>query len=337
MSDFPGESTETHARRAVSVTTGSRLHFGLLRPVAPFGGLGVMIDSPETMVVAEPSTRFDCHVESGIHEDTVSRVVQIAQRFAASVGMQTLPAVRVTVKARPEAHFGLGSGTQLSMAVAESVAASYSQCYSPERLARDIAGRGHRSAVGIHGYFRGGLIFENSSDQASAIQRRLNPIHARLEVPVDWRVVLFRPCSDVATVSGDCEQENFVQTSSAPRESCQRLVAIAQNELLPAVNACDFGGFADAVQRFNHASGLLFEAVQGGPYNGSEITWLVNELCSRGAVGVGQSSWGPSVFSWFESESLAQEFVAELPDGFAECLVTRARNVPRQVEPTKSI
>lgn len=56
---------------------------------------------------------------------------------------------------------------------------------------------------------------------------------------------------------------------------------------------------------------MLFSPVQGGPYNGPIVFQLVETLISRGAQGVGQSSWGPSVFSWFKDNESAQQFVSQ--------------------------
>ncbi len=333
MSDSSGELTEPPQASVVSVTTGARLHFGLLRAVTPFGGLGVMIQSPATRVTVEPAPLFEVALGEHLDHDTVERVRQIAQRVATHFRWQKLPATRVTIQDRPDAHFGLGSGTQLSLAVAESILRSYSREIPPESIARDIAGRGERSAVGIHGYFHGGLIFEDAADGVSNI----NPIQSRLAIPDSWRVVLFRPHQHVATVSGECEREHFVRVETRPQHSFRRLTAIVTDDLVPAVTRGDFASFADAVQRFNHASGMLFEGVQGGPYNGDEITRLVESLTDLGAVGVGQSSWGPSVFSWFASEAEANSFIARLDPDFTDAVMTRAQNAPRQIDIAKPV
>ena len=42
------------------------------------------------------------------------------------------------------------------------------------------------------------------------------------------------------------------------------------------------------------------------PYNGADVTALINWLIRQGVMKVGQSSWGPGVFAWFESESHAR-------------------------------
>ena len=221
------------------------------------------------------------------------------------------------------------------MAVSQSLVKFFGKTISDAELAREIAGRGERSAVGIHGFFQGGLLFENSSDDSAERTPSINPIASRYEVPTHWRVAIFRPRDWIATVSGDSEKEHFIRTESTCRSNSQsslsRLVTIAELDLLPAVAAADFKAFADAVQRFNRESGLLFEDVQGGPYNGPIITSLVETLTSLGAVGIGQSSWGPSVFCWFESDESARNLLNRVPDELADSFIATARNTAHQV------
>ncbi len=294
-----------------------------------------MIDAPQTSVSVTSADCFSCADDTASDGDTADRVTQIAQRFANVYGMRDLPNLEITIRHRPPAHSGLGSGTQLAMAVSQSLVKFFGKTISDAELAREIAGRGERSAVGIHGFFQGGLLFENSSDDSEEQTPSINPIASRYDVPTNWRVAIFRPRDWIATVSGDSEKEHFVRTKSNCRSNSQsslsRLITIAEQDLLPAVAAEDFSAFADAVQRFNRESGLLFEDVQGGPYNGPIITSLVETLTSLGAVGIGQSSWGPSVFCWFENEPDARELFDRVPQELAEGFIASARNVPHQV------
>ncbi len=290
-----------------------------------------MIDAPQTSVSLMSADRFSCADETASNGDTADRVTQIAQRFANVYGMRDLPNLEITIRHRPPAHSGLGSGTQLAMAVSQSLAKFFGKTISDAELAKEIAGRGERSAVGIHGFFQGGLLFENSTDDSAEQKPAINPIASRYDVPTNWRVAIFRPRDWIATVSGDSEKERFVRTQTNSQSLLSRLITIAEQDLLPAVAAGDFNAFADAVQRFNRESGLLFEGVQGGPYNGPIITSLVETLASLGAVGIGQSSWGPSVFCWFENETEARALLNRVPNELADGFITTARNTPHQV------
>ncbi len=90
----------------------------------------------------------------------------------------------VVTKAIPE-HAGLGSGTQLALAVGCAFAKVFGLALAP----RDIAGildRGGRSGIGIGAFERGGFLVDGGRGAGDAPP----PITSRIEFPEDWRVVL---------------------------------------------------------------------------------------------------------------------------------------------------
>ena len=293
-------------KRCVRIETGARLHFGLLGTKPPFGGLGVMIDQPSTVLECAASDSFT--TEIGIQD----RATAIAQRLCQIDQQTTLPKVAIRVLQAASPHSGFGSGTQLSLAIADGLCRFVGTKVSRETLACEIADRGKRSAVGVHGFFHGGLIFESSDRRCG----KLNPIQRRVELPEDWRVVLLRPVINVPSVSGTRESEHFARLESNP-DGCQDgLVEKITQEILPAADTGDFATFARSVGQYNFASGMLFAPTQGGAYNGKVVTELVNQLKSRGHEGIGQSSWGPGVFVWCENDSSARKLARELAEDF---------------------
>ena len=67
--------------------------------------------------------------------------------------------------------------------------------------------------------------------------------------------------------------------------------------ILPAAEAGDLEAFGEAVHEFNRRAGEPFAAAQGGPYASPAVAGLIGELRQLGVAGVGQSSWGPTVFA----------------------------------------
>ena len=193
------------------------------------------------------------------------------------------------------------------MAVADALVQFTGAKVTNVDLAIAIADRGKRSAVGVHGYFSGGLIFESAGKNAS----ELNEIQHRVELPSEWTAVVARNTTSCSAVYGTDEQQQFSALGGASPDARDELSQIVAAEMIPAAQSGDFGGFAGAVHRYNYQSGMLFSPVQGGPYNGPIVFQLVETLISRGAQGVGQSSWGPSVFSWFKDNESAQQFVSQ--------------------------
>jgi len=309
-------------RRCVQVTTGARLHFGLLDTTAPFGGIGVMVNAPQTEIAVFPHDSFDC--QSSIR----SRVMPIVERLVAHGGLPRPPACRVEAVQLSPAHSGLGSGTQLALAIAEAIGRFVGVSWDQATVAAVIAGRGKRSAVGVHGYFHGGLIYENAETPTD-----VNPLCRRIELPAQWRVVIVEPTQRSPQICGEAEREQFASLANQNRSGAgvESLHSILLEEILPSADAGDFNRFADAVQRYNRASGMLFAEVQGGPYNGSAVTSVVQQLIERGMTGVGQSSWGPGVFAWFDSQEKSQSFVAALPATMRLIAHAGPQNQPRSL------
>lgn len=305
---------------SVRVRTGSRLHFGLLNTGSPFGGIGVMVDDPATEVRITPSDRWDCSTQDN------DRITAIAERLSRHKTHRALPACRVEVLQRAPSHNGLGSGTQLSMAVADALCRFERMDVPPETLACKIADRGKRSAVGVHGYLHGGLIFETAVTAA-----KLNRIHTRVELPRQWTIVVVRPREQSDVVSGRLEKDQFDKLPLVDPTTHSELRMHIEEAIVPAAKAADFDTFADAVSRYNEASGKLFASVQGGAYNGAAITSLVQWLQKQCIAGVGQSSWGPGVFTWFEDRDAAEEFVEQLSNEIELITITAPRNRGREI------
>src|SRR5204863_8056502 len=108
------------------------------------------------------------------------------------------------IQQAPAAHAGLGSGTQMGMAVAKilSILAGESEITAAELARR--ARRGLRSALGLHGFQQGGLLVEAGQRESSEI----SPLVARADFPLQWRFILARPLG-VTGLSGAAEMNGF--------------------------------------------------------------------------------------------------------------------------------
>lgn len=313
--------------QGIRITAGARLHFGLLDTAAPFGGVGVMIDEPPTEVSILPSATFRSD------DDPDGRVEEIARRFSVD---GNLPPCHIRIGSRPSAHSGLGTGTQLAMAVSEALCRFLGRDVEPLEMASRFACRGERSAVGIHGYFSGGLIYEGPLHDRPLHDRpepnaSINPIRQRIELPAPWRVAIFRPRESLPAISGNVEQEQFAQLASSQSATGRALLTTLQERLLPSAESGDFLQFTTALSEYNRNSGMLFRSVQGGPYNGEAVSRLVASLIEAGVHGVGQSSWGPGVFGWFESQEQFDRFRESSAEIEPFC-VTRVRNSGRRCD-----
>ena len=291
---------------AVDVSTPCRLHFGLLRLAQPsgpqFGGLGMMIDRPRAALRAAAADEW--HV-SGPQADRVQAVAK--QAIAALGDDAAIQALRIEVQSTPPSHRGLGSGTQLALAVAAAVRRlARLPDGSADDLAR-MAARGTRSAVGSHGFVHGGLIWEQGQLEGDS----LGQLTARLAVPSTWRIVLIAPARG-SGLSGHAEQAAFAELPPAPTDQTRAMAALVEHHILPAVKQDDVESFGEAVHEYGRLSGELFADVQGGPYASSKIARCVAAIRAAGVPGAGQSSWGPTVFAVVRGDQRARDLIDRL-------------------------
>ena len=311
------------------VTAPSRLHFGMLSfgqpSVRQFGGAGVMIAQPELRLTIAPDERLA--VEGPLAE----RATMFLERLARNAAwFPREPRCRILVESAPPRHAGLGSGTQLGMALAVGLSRFFG---APNQSAAELApavGRGRRSAIGAHGAMRGGLLVESGKLSCD----ELGPLICRVELPEAWRFVLVTPPGETG-LSGEAEQRAFDSLPPVPTGTtaalCRELIA----ELLPAAAAADFDRFGESLYRYGRLAGGCFMARQGGVYASAAVKRLVERCKESGARGVGQSSWGPTVYALCANQSSAEQLVERLRascDAPATAIITPPCNQGCRVE-----
>lgn len=277
----------------IRVVAPSRLHFGLFRvPTANtvrgservFGGVGLMVEQPGVVVDVRPA-------ESWQFEGTLASRAQVfAMRYLLSVPEERQRAFQVLVERCPAEHTGLGVGTQLGLAVAKSLSVGMWGCtHGPTAALAARIGRGERSAIGIHGFDSGGLIVEGGKQPGQDV----SPLVEHITLPPEWRVVLFTP-NIASRWYGEQERSAFAIASKGDPASLLRL---AETAIIPAAHQGDINAFGEAIHEFNRKAGEPFAPAQGGVYASPEIERLIEDVRECGVRGVGQSSWGPTVFA----------------------------------------
>ncbi len=124
----------------------------------------------------------------------------------------------------------------------------------------------------------------------------------------------------------------------ARTEALCRLVLLG---MLPALVERDLETFGEALYDFNGRVGAGFAPVQGGTYTSPRTAELISYLRREGIRGVGQSSWGPTVFGVLADAEQARHLAGRLRDRFAldrsEVWVTRACNEGARVSKTSEV
>ena len=155
---------------SVKVKASARLHLGFLDldggTGRRFGSLGLAIERPVTSLTIEraPATR----VEGPERERVIARLAALRGRF----GLKSFYAVAIH-EAIP-AHVGLGSGTQLALAIAAALRRL-------EDLPPDTMGdalflqRGLRSGIGAALFSTGGLVVDGGHGAGKAMPPIVTP------------------------------------------------------------------------------------------------------------------------------------------------------------------
>jgi len=306
---------------SVVVEAPARLHLGFMDLSSGagrrFGSVGLTLDGVGTRVCA---ARADLRVEAdGPQRERVLRSLELLRE---ATGVR--PGIRVLVAEAIPEHAGLGSGTQLALAVG----CAFSKLFALDLKPRDVAGmldRGARSGIGIGAFERGGFLVDGGRGASDAPP----PITSRLEFPDAWRVVLILH-SAAQGLHGAAEKAAFRSLPPFPEGRAAYLCRLVVMSLLPALAERDLFGFGRAVNELQRTIGDYFAPAQGGRFASPLVADALARLEAEGVTCFGQSSWGPTGFAVVESEVMAWKAVALLEKHFAgtglDFVVARGRN-----------
>ncbi|PSQ13677.1 GHMP kinase [Halobacteriales archaeon QS_8_69_73] len=278
----------------VRVETGARLHVGFgnlsLAHERLYGGVGLALEEPRVRLAAKRAPEVRC-------ADPLA-----AEYAAAACDLLGVAGIDLTVEATLPRHVGLGSGTQLALATLAAVA----RVHGREPAVREWApalGRGGRSGVGVATFETGGFVVDAghpterfTTAPPAEGDWTVPAVVARHELPAEWRFVLAIPEATPGR-SGDDEDESMRAVVEAADPSvADELATVLVRRLLPAAAEGRLEAFGDAVAAFGRLNGAWYADQQGGVYR-PPAGRIIDALADRPAVrGVGQSSWGPTVY-----------------------------------------
>ncbi len=312
---------------AVRVTAPARLHLGFLDLNGDlgrrFGSIGLAIDRPATELILARARSFEA--KGPDHARALDTLRRLAHDLAPGKGYQ------LDIRSAIPPHSGLGSGTQLALAVGAALTAIEGLDLGAGELGA-LLDRGARSAIGMAAFESGGFIVDGGR---GAIDRP-PPILMRADFPEAWRILLVIDAR-TAGVHGDAEAKAFAALPPLPESAAAHVCHLVLMQLAPGLIEADIATFGAAVTEIQSIVGSHFAAAQGGlPWASPAVGRIAQKLKAGGAFGIGQSSWGPTGFAFTSSKENAQRLY-ELLSGVAraeglEILVARGRNRGASVE-----
>ena len=276
----------------VDVRAHARLHFGFLDLSGSsgrrFGGLGLALSRPRCVLSIEDADRLS------VEGEQAERVELVAARVHDALEIRPRARIRI-IEAIPE-HVGLGSGTQLAMALAAGIVHLRGLEVPIARL-YSLMGRVSRSGVGYHLFRRGGFVVEGGhADEERLRVVEAPPLLARHEFPKDWRILVAIPNPSRSDGGEHEEEEAFRRLRSAGDASVERIARVVLTKMLPALAERNLKTFGASLAEAQESVGSSFlSAHQDDLHPGSAV--LARRLREAGAQGVGQSSWGPAVYA----------------------------------------
>lgn len=311
----------------VSVTANARLHMGFLDLHGglgrQFGSIGVALDQLNTRVSVSSASGDVANALTGSGDD-----IERALRYAATVRKSfdsELP-LSVNIENAITPHAGLGSGTQLALAVGLAISRLLGRDDSAEAIAL-ILGRGSRSAIGISCFNHGGFVVDGGRGERSS----LPPTLIRLPFPSAWRLILLFDKNHLG-VHGSEEIQAFETLPQFPEVTAAHLCRLTLMRLVPAVVEEDVAAFGAAITEIQQLVGDHFAPVQGGRFASPGVRRYLEWFEQKGVPGLGQSSWGPTGFVVCPDQLQADEWVnrahQEVEENDIELRVFSALNSP---------
>jgi len=277
----------------VYVKTPARLHLGLIDLNGDlgrlFGGLGVGIDRPSVILEAQRSERLS------VTGEKTELVKAMARRFLETYNIKANASINVK-QAIPE-HAGLGSGTQLALAVATALSKLFNVDASIQELAKAM-GRGQRTSVGTTIFEQGGFVVDGGK---STSKNSFPTTILRQPFPQDWVFVVAIPDVNKGLAKSE-ETVAFRALSPMTAENAGRICRLTMMKLLPSLIERDIKSFGEALTQIQTVIGEYFATVQGGTYSSLTATEGIALMQKLGAYGAGQSSWGPAFYGLTQKE-----------------------------------
>ena len=319
-------SMNMHSSKAqiarVRVHAPARLHMGFLDLHGGlgrrFGSVGLALDPVCTALSAEP------HGDILVQGNAPERAPRVAAQMLARLGFSG--GIRLHFESMIPEHAGLGSGTQLALAVGVAISRLYGLDWDTGRVAHQLD-RGARSGIGVGAFDHGGFLLDGGRGESD----RPPPLLSRLVFPGDWRVLLIIDRTERG-LHGAAELQAFRDLPEFPADIAAHLCRVALMQLLPAIQEQDLAAFAKAIWCLQTAVGDHFAQAQQGRFSSPLVAALLEQAAAEG-LPAGQSSWGPTGFVVLPDAGSAERYREQLrkqaPD--LEFVICQGRNTGAEV------
>jgi beta-ribofuranosylaminobenzene 5'-phosphate synthase len=289
----------------IKIRTPSRLHFTLIDLNGELGridgGIGVALARPNWDIQISKQSTWSVPEEINDFVEGIRQNMKLEHNYKIKIGSK-LPS-----------HVGLGSQTQLGLALAKGISVLEGYDYSIVDLA-SLVGRGGTSGIGIAAYEHGGFILDGGHSRAE--KPDFLPSHYssakpailvnRFEMPQDWHFIVGIPAIGVGKHGAE-EVEIFNKHCPIPSADVEKLSRIILMQILPAISEHNLERFGAGLTKIQS---IGFKRIEN-ELQSDIVQSLQQFYLENGAAGTGLSSFGPATFAVVESELKAKDLVTK--------------------------
>lgn len=298
---------------AIKVTTAARLHMGFFDLHGglgrKFGSIGLSLNQPKLELIASHADAITTSGSEAVH----ARAAKLASQLLSKLSLPNQ--LHLDIRQYIPEHAGLGSGTQLALAIGTAINKLYGLNLSTADIAR-LTGRGNRSGIGIAAFDHGGLLIDGGRI-SPAKTGAVPPLLARYDFPEAWRILLILDTTQPG-IHGQEEVSAFDQLPPFSENLAAQLCRHVLMQAMPAIVEHDLPAFGQAIQALQAHVGDYFAPAQGGRYASQRVGAVLKYLEDTGVDCFGQSSWGPTGFAVFASTAEAEKHLQQLKTIFTD-------------------
>lgn len=303
----------------IRVTTPCRIHLSLIDENGYTGrvdgGIGLMLDRPNVIFEASNHAeefKIEAHK---YYRESIEVINEQASKIFKAFNISNKNFHFILKRYFPS-HVGLGSKTQLSLAIAVAITKLKNISDTSLKDLTRLVNRGGTSGIGWRGFEKGGFIVdaghefgkgkEKETFLPSSASKEANPALTilRYPIPEHWRFVLVIPNVKKGAY-GDEEISIFQSHAPIPKEEVNEVSHQILMKIVPGIINNDLECFGEGLKRIQNIGFKKIEISLQHEIVKKTLTFFEE----YGVKAFGMSSFGPSVIGIVESDDEANNLL----------------------------
>jgi beta-ribofuranosylaminobenzene 5'-phosphate synthase len=331
---------------SLRITTPCRIHLSLIDENGYTGrvdgGIGLMLDRPNVVFEASNSAKAFKIKAHKYYRESIEVINEIASKVFKRYNISNKN-FHFNLKRYFPSHVGLGSKTQLSLAIATAITKLKNFNHLTHKDLTKLVERGGTSGIGWRGFETGGFILDGGHDFGkgreketflpSSASTSANPALTifRYNIPKNWRFVLVIPNVKKGAY-GDEEISVFQNYAPVPRNEVNEVSHQIIMKIIPGLIKNELKCFGEGLERIQNIGFKKIEI----ELQHKIVRDLLRFFKEYGLKAYAMSSFGPSVVGIVESDSEAELLLKEVQksqkNGGGHIYICKPNNTGAKIE-----